>query len=157
MILESKNGKKIYSDGESIELEILNIAKNYPEDLSQDYIADNNNYTINNTFSSVRQNILNWYPFTENADILEVDAGMGAITGMLCDKGRSVTAIEMNPRRADVIKARYPERNNLTVINEDISSWKTDKKFDYIILIGVLEYAGVFSDAKDPYQEFLKP
>jgi len=80
MILESRNGKKIYSDGESIELELLSIAKKYPEDLSQDYIANNNNYTINNTFSAVRQNILNWYPFTENADILEVGAGMGYIT-----------------------------------------------------------------------------
>ncbi|NLM76222.1 MAG: class I SAM-dependent methyltransferase, partial [Clostridiaceae bacterium] len=156
MILESRNGKKIYSDGESIELELLSIAKKYPEDLSQDYIANNNNYTINNTFSAVRQNILNWYPFTENADILEVGAGMGAITGMLCDIGKSVTAIEMNPRRADVIKARYPKRNNLTVINEDINTWKTDKKYDYIILVGVFEYAGIFSDADDPYQEFLE-
>lgn len=107
MVIVQQNKKNIYSDGTDIEREMLRIANEYPEDLSQDYIANNSNYTINNTFSSVRQNILNWYPFSEHASILEVGAGMGAITGMLCDHAEYVTAIEMSQARAEVIKARY--------------------------------------------------
>ena len=155
MILDSQNGKTVYSDGNETELNMLKIAQDYPGDLSQDYISNNSEYIINNTFSLVRNNILNWYPFLKDAELLEVGAGMGAITGMLCDKCRSVTAIEMNALRSQVIKARYPNRNNLTVLNEDINNWQTNKKFDYVVFIGVLEYAGVFSDAWNPYEEFL--
>lgn len=156
MILKDQKEKKVYSDGNETEQRMLQIAKKYPEDESQDYIANNSEYTVNNTFSSVRQNILNWYPFKKDADILEVGAGMGSITGMLCDRAKNVTAIEMSEARADVIHARYPERNNLEIISEDITIWETDKKFDYIVFIGVLEYAAVFSPKKHPFERFLQ-
>ena len=155
MLIESQNGKPVYSDGNETEYNMLKIAQEYPEDLSQEYISKDSRYTINNTFSSVRQNILNWYPFSKDGELLEIGAGMGAITGMLCDKCKSVTAIEMNSLRAQVIRARYPNRENLTILNENINLWKTDKKFDYIVFIGVLEYAEMFSNASNPYEEFL--
>lgn len=155
MILKEQQEKKVYSDGEAIEQRILKIAQKYPEDLSQDYIADCSEYTINNTFSAVRENILNWYPFREHASILEVGAGMGAITGMLCARADNVTAIEMSAARADVIRARYSSRSNLKVISENINEWNSEERFDYIVFIGVLEYAAVFSDNQRPYDEFL--
>lgn len=155
MILKDQQEKKVYSDGEVTEKRMLDIAQKYPEDLSQDYIADCSEYTINNTFSAVRQNILNWYPFREDASILEVGAGMGAITGMLCDRAEYVTAIEMSSARADVIRARYGSRSNLKVISENINDWDTKEKFDYVIFIGVLEYAAIFSENRRPYDEFL--
>lgn len=160
-MIQKEQGKTlVYSDGVEVEEQMLSIAKEYPEDLSQEYIAMNNKYTINNTFSSVRRNILNWYPFQENADILEVGAGMGACTGLFCDVARHVTALEMSEKRADVIRARYPDRKNLEVVCGNINSLEQNeemllRKYDYIVFIGVLEYAGVFSDAKDPYAEFL--
>lgn len=155
MLLKDQENKKVYSDGTETELRMLKIAEEYPEDLSQDYIGSSSEYTLNNTFSAVRQNILNWYPFKEQAQILEVGAGMGSITGMLCDKASHVTAIEMSDARAGVIRARYPERENLTIISEDINVWKTEERFDYVIFIGVLEYAEVFSKESDPFRHFL--
>ena len=77
MILEKQGETSVYSDTAELEQELLAIAKQYPEDLSQDYIAGDNRYTINNTFSSVRRNLLNWYHFRENASVLEIGAGMG--------------------------------------------------------------------------------
>ena len=156
MILKEQENKKVYSDGETTEQLMLDIARQYPEDAAEEYIADSSSYTLNNTFSSVRKNILNWYPFRENTDILEVGAGMGALTGLLCDKAKHVTAIEMSEARAEVIKVRYKNRNNLEVISEDINHWNTDKRFDYIIFIGVLEYAAIFSEDSHPYDEFLR-
>ena len=35
-------------------------------------------------FSPVRQNILGWYPFKKDASVLEIGAGCGAISGVLC-------------------------------------------------------------------------
>lgn len=156
MILKEQQNKQVYSDGEVTEKKMLDIAKEYPEDLSQDYISDNSEYTLNNTFSSVRHNILNWYPFNKDADILEVGAGMGSITGMLCDVAKSVTALEMSSSRADVIRARYPERTNLEIVSADITQWECEKRYDYVIAIGVLEYAAVFSDHENPFVFFLE-
>jgi hypothetical protein len=66
-----------------------------------------------------------------------------------------VTAIEMSDRRADIIRERYKACKNLTVLSQNINDWKTEKKFDYIVFIGVLEYAELFSNAQDPFNEFL--
>nr|WP_243430953.1 glycosyltransferase [Clostridium botulinum] len=134
---------------------MLRIAKEYPEDLSEEYISKNSNYTVNNTFSSVRKNILNWYPFKKDSDILEIGAGMGSITGLLCDKAKNVTSIEMNELRADVIRTRYSNRKNLNVISQDINNWNDSHKYDYIVMIGVLEYAGIFTDGNTPFITFL--
>lgn len=155
MILKEQKQKVVYSDGESTEKEMLYIAEKYPEDLSQDYISNISKYTINNTFSAVRRNILNWYPFKKGADILEIGAGMGSVTGLLCDVANQVISVEMSETRANVIRARYPKRENLTIISADINSWETEQKFDYVVFIGVLEYADVFSDADRPYEQFL--
>lgn len=156
MVLKGQGGKQVYSDGEETEQRMLAVAQAYPEDLSQNYIAKDSTYTVNNTFSAARQNILNWYPFKKDAQILEVGAGMGAITGMLCDRAAHVTALEMNRSRAGVIRARYPKRDNLEVVSGDIKEWQTCRTYDYVIFIGVLEYAAIFSDAEKPYVEFLK-
>ena len=155
-MLKNQNGKKVYSDGEQVEKRMLEIAKKYPGDLSQDYIANDSTYVLNYTFSSVRENILNWYPFNKEATLLEIGAGMGSITGMLCDRVSHVTSIEMSEARAEVIRARNSGRDNLTVLSEDINEWDSEETFDYIVFIGVLEYADLFSDKEFPFEFFLK-
>lgn len=157
MILEEQNGSAVYSDGETVEEMMLSIAEQYPESAAADAIAEDSRYTVNNTFSPVRHNLLSWYPFKPGAHILEVGAGMGAMIGLLCDVAEHVTALEMNERRANVIRARYPARKNLTVVSADVTAWHTGQRFDYIVVVGVLEYAGVFSPAgeDEPYIQFL--
>jgi len=155
MILAEQNNNKVYSDGQETEHRMLEIARKYPEEESEAYIAQNYDYTTNNTFSSVRQNLLNWYPFRSDADVLEIGAGMGSLTGLLCKKCSSVTAVEMSESRAEVIRARYPKRGNLNVVTGDINNINLGKQFDYVVFVGVLEYAAVFSDSSNPYLEFL--
>ncbi len=156
MIQKKQDQKLVYSDGDEAEKKMFQIAQKYPEDLSEDAIAHDSSYTVNNTFSSVRQNILNWYPFKEHARILEIGAGMGSITGMLCDRAEFVTALEMSQARVDVIRARYPNRSNLEVQTGNINEWHPQQGYDYVICIGVLEYAAIFSDTDKPYDAFLR-
>ncbi len=157
MILEKQGETSVYSDTAELEQEMLAIAKQYPEDLSQDYIAGDNRYTINNTFSSVRRNLLNWYHFRENASVFEIGAGMGALTGCLCDQCANVTAMEMSVKRAEVIRQRYASRTNLEVVCADIFTYETERRFDYVVIVGVLEYAAIFGqEYENPFEEFLK-
>lgn len=155
MQLTTQNDKKVYSDGDTVEQRMLEIARKYPEDQAEEYIAQNYDYTTNNTFSSVRKNLLNWYPFAPNSTVLEIGAGMGAMTGLLCDKCAHVTAVEMNAVRADVIRARYAKRKNLTVLTNNIQELPNETKYDYVVFVGALEYAAIFSDAVEPFRDFI--
>lgn len=156
MQLINQENKPVYSDGQETELRMLKIAQEHPENLSEQYIADCYDYTTNNTFSSVRRNLLNWYSFKEHASVLEIGAGMGALTGLLCDRCEKVTAVEMNSLRADVIRARYSSRKNLTVKVGTLEELELHEKYDYVVFVGVLEYAGIFSKSTDPFTEFLQ-
>jgi hypothetical protein len=50
---------------------------------------------------------------------------------------------------------RHSQRFNLDVIVGGLQDFVSDKKFDYITVIGVLEYAGTFYGGEDPYRSFL--
>lgn len=102
-----------------------------------------------------RHMLLNWYPFKESATLLEIGAGCGAVTGLFLDKLSEVTCNELSPSRAKVIKKRFRDRKNLSVYSGDIKDFKSKKKFDYVTLVGVLEYAGKYSKSSDPYLELL--
>jgi len=143
-----------YSDGD-IEEEILSIVQDNAVDLER-AIEQDNRWPILYHFSPDRENLLEWYPFAEDCSILEIGAGCGALTGLLCKKARHVTSIELSYRRALIIAYRHQDKSNLQVITGDINKIRLDKKFDYVSLIGVLEYAGKYTDDPDPHLAFLK-
>ena len=82
--------KDIYSDGD-IEEEILCICK---KGLEKEVLRTDDRWPILYYFSPIRQNILSWYKFKRNSDVLEIGTGCGAITGMFCKKNLHVTGIE---------------------------------------------------------------
>lgn len=105
--------------------------------------------------SPVRRNLLEWFPFDPEGCVLEVGAGCGALTGLLCNKLRHVTALEYSRQRALVIAQRYSDNSNLDVVIGGFQNFETNKLYDYITVIGVLEYAGRFYGGSNPYESFL--
>lgn len=144
----------IYSDGPIEDTIIKLIAENQPEDYS-DAILNHMSWPTYYYLTHIRKNILNWYPFAEDSSVLEIGCGLGAITNMLCDRCRDVTAVELSKRRAIAALLRCRERDNLEIIVGNLNDIKFEKKFDYITLIGVLEYQGAFADTDNPYLDFL--
>ena len=51
--------------------------------------------------------------------VLDIGAGEGALTAHLVRAGARVVAVELNPRRADVLRERFP---GITVVQEDAAS-----------------------------------
>ncbi|MBN8047962.1 methyltransferase [Paraclostridium bifermentans] len=122
-----------------LDLKIKNyIRNNKSEDFDEILIKDNN-FEVFLNFSKTRQSILNWYDFKEGADLLEIGGEFGALTGMLCEKCKSVTCIESDTLRAESILKRYENRNNLEVFNNIENIIHLNKKYDYIVLIGTIE------------------
>lgn len=143
-----------YSDGDVEEDIVRYIAQNRPEDYEK-VIYENLDWVVYYHLSNVRRNLLNWYPFKKEGSVLEIGAGCGAITGLLCDKCQKVTAVELSKRRAMATQVRCREKNNLEVIVGNLNDIDFAEKFDYITLIGVLEYQGTYTDSDNPYKDFL--
>lgn len=143
-----------YSDGDVEDDIIRYIAQNEPEDYGR-VIAEQFNWPVYYHLTNTRRNLLNWYPFRKDASVLEIGCGCGAITGLLCDCCRKVTAVELSRRRATATQLRCREKDNLEVIVGNLNDIEFEEKFDYITLIGVFEYQGAYTDSKHPYKDFL--
>lgn len=141
---------EFYSDGE-IEDQIIETLKAKENVFSIPYQGG----AVFHNFTDARENLLNWYSFSKEGSVLEIGAGMGALTGLLCHNCKSVTAFEHSPKRAEIIRRRYPDYSNLNVICGDIFSYDFQEKYDYILLIGVLEYVGINSNSENPYTDIL--
>ncbi len=92
-----------------------------------------------------RKSSISWYPFKDNADILEIGGEFGAITGQLCDRARSVMVTEPSLFRAKAIQERYKERQNLKVYAGEFDKMEFPCKFDYIVIMNLTDKIGKYS------------
>ncbi|MCC8066278.1 MAG: class I SAM-dependent methyltransferase [Clostridiales bacterium] len=152
------SGEDLYSEGK-VEEELLSIAQNC--DGEKDYnavIAEKKSWSVLYHFSHVRHNLLSWIPFTRKDKILEIGSGCGALTGALAAKAGSVTCIELSRQRSLVNAWRNREFDNIRIMLGafEEAEKQLDEQYDYITLIGVLEYAASYTDKKDPYAYMLR-
>lgn len=147
-------GNDSYCDGDT-EKDVISYLKEYGEEGYAKIFEKDIRWPVYYHITPIRKNILKWYPFKENAEVLEIGAGMGAITNILCDKVTHVTAVELSKQRASAIIERCQDKNNLELIIGNFNDIKFDKKFDYITLIGVLEYAPLYTNSDNPFKSFL--
>lgn len=146
-------GSDEYSDG-AIEEELLKMVAESQDVL--EILKSDKRWPVLYHLSPVRQNIVDWYPMEKDAEVLEVGAGCGAVTGALCRKAKQVTCIELSRRRSLINASRNREFDNLEIVVGNFNDIVLDKKFDYITLIGVLEYARYYTDSPDPFADFLR-
>jgi len=144
-----------YSDGE-IEDRLLKHFKGGGS--AEDFLRKDISWASIYHCSPIRENLLNWFDFKKNSSVLEVGAGCGAITQLLVKKAEAVTAIEISKKRAEVNAYRNKGASNLSVVIGNLENLDkiTSVKFDYIVCVGVLEYAGKFIKGSEPYKSFLE-
>ncbi|MBQ8317178.1 MAG: class I SAM-dependent methyltransferase [Lachnospiraceae bacterium] len=150
--LKFYSGKDLYSDGD-IEDELLDIVSKY-DDYSE-VLKKDDRWPILYHLSPIRHNLLQWYDFKENATILEIGAGCGAITGCLCEKAKKVTCVELSKRRSTINATRNKKYNNFEIMVGNFEDVVIEEKFDYVTLIGVLEYAPSYIKSDNPFNEML--
>lgn len=150
--LDFYRGEDNYSDG-VIEDDILEMVKN--GEIDDEKIIKSCSYPIIYHLSYLRENILNWYQFDSEASILEIGAGCGAITGLLCNRLKKVVAVELTKRRATINFERNKNKENLEIFVGNFNNMTFESKFDYVVLNGVFEYAISFTEGENPYVDFL--
>ncbi len=147
-------GEDKYSDGE-IEDEMLDFLRN-GADLDE-VLKSDDRWPILYHFSPNRHNLLDWYPFGSNDDVLEIGSGCGALTGLLASKAGTVTCVELSQKRSLINAYRCSEKRNLEIIVGNLNDIDFQKTYDYVTLIGVLEYSALYTpNTNSPYISFLK-
>jgi len=149
------SGKDLYEDGS--EDELLNIVSNHGENEYNSIIDQRKDWAILYHLSDIRENIVDWMPIGKSDEVLEIGAGCGAITGALARKAAHVDCIELSRKRSLVNATRHKDMDNIDIQVgnfQDVEKSLT-KKYQYITLIGVLEYAASYIKSDEPYVEFL--
>lgn len=138
--------------------EILEIAENYSQEDWNRVIAERKSWPILYEFSHIRENILSWLPFTGEEKVLEIGAGCGALTGILCQKAASVTCIEPSSQYCEINAKRNKKYQNLEILSGDFVSVERSlmQKFDYITLIDAFAYSETYIQSEDPYTDLIK-
>lgn len=163
--LKFYKGEDLYSDGDIEETLLALCESGRP---MQEILMENDDWPILYHLSDVRENVLEWYDFDPNASVLEIGAGCGAITGLLCRRCGRVVCNDLSRRRSAINATRNSGYGNLEIYVGNFEDLKLEEKFDYVTLIGVLEYAGYYISSckagQTPYETmiervkgFLKP
>lgn len=101
------------------------------------------------------RNILKWYPFEQNSNILEIGAENIYLTELLLDKSKSVTSVIFSNEINERYYSKY-KRENLEIISTDFNKLIINKKYDYIILIDVIKYfKTILPNSINPLAEIL--
>ena len=148
-----------YNDGDEIETRIFNIIKNAVDitTLSTELRQHCTDWPSQYHLTSARANIMRPFEQTlKGANVLEIGAGCGAISRYLGECGAQVLALEGSPRRASIARSRTRDLDNITVLTEKFDQFKSDHQFDVVTLIGVLEYANLFTPGDNPALTMLK-
>ena len=176
LITEYHAGADLYSDG-AVEDELLALFKTGGD--ASAILRQDKRWPVLYHLSPERRNLLEWFPFKNDGRLLEIGAGCGALTGLFAEKVAKVTAVELSARRSQIIYERYRRNENLEIIAGNICDFhpqadatlrskpslrstsppmaeKFEGRFDYITLIGVLEYARSFIKGEAPGRQLLK-
>lgn len=148
------SGEDLYSDGDDMENRILDIVK--AEDGYEYFHQDYQYWPVMYHLTRQRENIVAPMDINANDQILEIGAGMGAITGALARLGKQVDCIELSKRRSLVNAFRHREMNNIRITVGNFQDVQITKKYEIITLIGVLEYAYHYVESDTPYEDFVK-
>lgn len=154
--LSLNNGPE-YSDGD-VEDTLLELFKKGLSEKRRTEILNNNPlWPIRYHLAPERGNLINWYKFSNGSRVLEVGSGCGAITEAIIQNEKiDVVANELSQRRAIINAYRNKNAKNLEIVIGNLQDYSPKVKFDYVVCVGVLEYAGTFIDAGEPYSKFLE-
>ena len=127
------------------EQRVIEMISRFDEEYFDAKIAGDPQWALSYHLCSLRCGLLNWYDFRgENA--LDIGAGFGALTGILCDHFTRVDAVEYDSVRADALRMRYKHRDGLTVHTLDIREYTPDVLYDCILIVDFAEeYEGDFT------------
>ena len=151
--LKYYQGVDTYSDGD-IEDAILADLQIY--DRVDDILMSHTEWPYLYHLSPIRENLLEWYDFNPEGTTLEIGSGCGAISGILCQKTKRVVGVDLSKKRSMINASKNRRYDNLEIMVGNFEDIELEEKFDYVTLIGVLEYSGYYLSGEDRFHNMLR-
>ena len=145
-----------YSD--DAEDRILEILENTPDRSStSDELAESiNDWPSRYHFSRLRSGLIEPLKIRPGMRILDVGCGSGAITRRLGEEGAQVVGLEGSIHRARAAHVRCGDLDSVEIVCGALDAYEDQHGFDLVLIVGVLEYAAVYSDDPNPFRSFLQ-
>lgn len=117
-----------------ISYEILDLFDQYGSDAEgiRRGLEENSRPEYLYALSDLRQNLLEWYPFTGAEQVLEAGSGCGALTGLLAERTAHVTVMEARDENLEVNRRRNSGYSNITY-----GYTPDDRKFDLAVILNL--------------------
>jgi precorrin-6B methylase 2 len=151
--LQFYKGTDEYSDGD-IEDELLAVVKE--NDSYEEFLKTRTEWPFLYHLSPIRENLLEWYDFNKEGTLLEIGSGCGAISGLFCSKVKRVVGIDLSKRRSLINMYKNKLYDNLEIYVGNFTDIEIEEKFDYVTLIGVLEYSCYYVGGEHAFTEMLE-
>lgn len=147
-----------YSDGSETENRLYEIVLNLNDKSvwSNELAQKITDWPTEYHFSRQRHCLLRPLNIQAGEDVLELGCGCGAMTRYLGEIGAIVDSVEGTSSRARIAGERCRELENVKIHVDNFLDFESEKKYDWVLFIGVLEYAPLFSSASDPIQSYLQ-
>lgn len=91
--------------------------------------------------SDMRENLLEWFDFEENASLLQVGSDYGALTGLFARRVGQVTVLDDEGANLEVNRMRHGAAENVSYVPGSLMDY-TGNGFDYVVMVGSLRAAG---------------
>ncbi|MDO4187734.1 MAG: class I SAM-dependent methyltransferase [Lachnospiraceae bacterium] len=155
--LDYYKGEDLYSEGAAEDV-LLDLVTRYSESDYEHIIQNSKSWSVMYHLSHIRENIVTWLPIGKKSRVLEIGAGCGAVTGGLAKLAGHVDCIELSKKRSTINATRHREYSNIDIYVGNYTDVEPNltEKYDYVTLIGVLEYAGSYIQSKEPYTDLLR-
>lgn len=147
-----------YSDGDEVEQRLLDVMRGAKDrsTFSCELIQHIKDWPSEYHLSRQRHCLVRPLGIKPGDRVLELGCGCGAITRYLGEIGAEVTAVEGSLMRAMIAAERCRDLKNVKIFVDNIVDFATEDRFDWVLLVGVLEYAPVFSNSDKPVKHYLE-
>jgi len=151
-------GEFAYSDGAESEARLLNVVLNAKDrsTFSPALAEAITDWVSEYHFSKSRHCLVRPLGIQAGDKVLELGCGCGPITRFLGELGANLVGVEGSLVRARVAAERCREFGNVRVVVDNLFRFETDEQFDCVLLIGVLEYAAMFSTEENPFERLVQ-
>ncbi len=139
-----------------IEQEIDHYITSHPDGIYDEVLATDGRWETFFHLADMRMGLFGWYDMPKDADVLEINCGFGALTGVLCDRSAHVTALDSSLFCARSCVKRWNAKENLDVYAGQLRDMPFHQQFDVITLIDVLPRVPNDGSSLTPYADYLK-
>lgn len=139
-----------------IDDEIQMILKEHHGNIRQ-VLAENQRLDYLYALSDQRETLLEWYDFNPEAELLQVGADYGAMTGLFRGSVGQVTVLDADANALETVKLRYPVARNIRYVESALTTYadQAEAAYDYIVFAGTLQ--APYEENIEAAKSLLKP